>query len=230
MSSPTQDPVDQPAQRLKAEEVFDRERKSNRTRALALLTYHAGRGCRATARLVTKLAEPVSHSPISTWHQRASQLFRHRPAQRHEVLVADETTIHVEHEDGELEEYFLWAAINPRTEEVVYATVTQGRSGLEALGFVRGVLRYCTNVPYFLVDAADWYPWAFETVGADYDAVEGGVRNQVETWIGLAKNRMRAFRERFPHNAGWDRIRAWAQADAHLYNRDRHDRGEPRLT
>lgn len=222
-------PLDQLEHRLEEEEVFDRERKSNRTRALALLVYHGKRGCRATARLVSQLAESVSHAPISTWHRRASHLFRERPVKRHEVLVADETTVHVEGEDGDLEPYYLWVAVNPRTQEVVYATMTQGRSGLEALGFVRGVLQYCSNKPLFVVDAADWYPWAFEVENLPYRVVSGGIRNRVETWIGLAKDRMTGFRTRFPHNAGWEGLRDWVKADAWLYNVGLV-RGESRLS
>lgn len=221
------DLIGQLAHHIEEEDLFDRERKDNRTRALALLLYHAKNGCRETARLVTQIAEPVSHSPISTWHRRASALFRERPAKRHAVLVADETTVHVETREGELEEWFLWVAVNPDTEEVVYATFTQGRSGLEALGFVRGVLRYCSNVPLFVVDAGVWYPWAFEVVGANYEVVSGGVRNRIETWIGLVKDRLVGARARFPHNASWESMRAWALGDAFVFNLGR---AQPRLT
>lgn len=183
-----------------------------------MLLYHAKNGCRETARLVTQTAEPVSHAPITTWHRRASALFRDRPAKRHEERVADETTVHVELEGGELEAWFLWVAVNPRTEEVVYATFTQGRSGVEALGFVRGVLRFCTNVPLFVVDDAGWYPWALGQVNAEFRVVSGGVRDRIETWIGLVKGRLVGSRERFPPNASWGTLRAWAQGDAFVYN------------
>jgi len=83
-------------QRLTQEDIFDRDRKQSRTRALGLLLHHAGLSCRRTSQLVSLLAEPVSHNPISAWYRRASHLFREQPVQRHERLVIDETSLHRE--------------------------------------------------------------------------------------------------------------------------------------
>ena len=82
--------------RLTQEDLFDRDRKQPRTRALGLLLHHAGLSCRKTSQLVSLLAEPVTHNPISAWYRRASHLFREQPVQRHERLVIDETSLHIE--------------------------------------------------------------------------------------------------------------------------------------
>ena len=62
---------------------------------------YAGLSCRRTSQLLTLLVEPVTHAPISAWYRRASHLFREAPVQRHERLVIDETSLHIEksHED-----------------------------------------------------------------------------------------------------------------------------------
>jgi transposase-like protein len=218
--------------RLIHEEVFDRDRKQPRTRALGLLLHHAGLSCRKTSQLVSLLAEPVSHNPISAWYRRASHLFREQSVQRHERLVIDETSLHIEKprddwpEDCDkdagdhLTELFLWAAIDPDTQQLVYVTVTTGRSGVEALAFVKRVLARCDNRPTIHVDRGVWYPWPLTLLGLDWQVTAGGVRNTVETWFGLLKERIGQFRRRWPANASRDEVEAWAQAFAWLFNQD----------
>jgi len=123
------------------------------------------------------LAKPVTHNPISAWYRRASDLFREQPVQRHERLVINETTLPIEkpREDwpeevdkdagDHLEELFLWAAIDPDTQQLVHVTVTTGRSGVDALAFVKGVLARCDNQPAIHVDRGAWYPLALGFAG-----------------------------------------------------------------
>jgi transposase-like protein len=66
--------------------------------------------------------------------------------------VIDETSLHLERCDGELEEGFLWAAIDPDTLQLVPVTITDGRGGVEALGFINGALARCDNQPVVHVD------------------------------------------------------------------------------
>lgn len=115
--------LDTLASRLQEEEVFERDRKTPHTRALGLLLHHAGLSCRRTSQVVSLLAEPVPHNPISAWYRRAGRagdLFREAPAGYHEELVVDETSLHIEDptegdddEDPGLTEVFLWAALDP---------------------------------------------------------------------------------------------------------------------
>jgi putative transposase len=218
--------------RLVQEEVFDRDRKAPETRALALLLHHAGLSCRRTSQLVTLLAEPVSHNPISAWHRRASHLFREQPVQRHERLVIDETSLHIEKpretwpEDCDkdagdhLIELFLWAAVDPDTQQLVHVAVSQGRSSVEAMGFVKGVVALCDNRPVIHVDRGVWYPWPLEALGLDWQVTAGGVRNTVETWFGLLKERIGQFRRRWPANASRGEVEAWVEGFAWLFNQD----------
>ncbi len=220
------------ADRLRQEEVVDRERKHTETRALGLLLHHAGLSCRRTSQLVSLLAEPVSHNPISAWYRRASHLFRDQPVQRHERLVIDETSLHIDKpreewpEDPDfdagdhLEEVYLWAAIDPDTQQIVHVAVTEGRGGVEALGFIRGVLARCDTRPVIHVDRGVWYPWPLNLLGLDWHVTSGGVRNRVETWFGVLKERIGQFRRRWPANASKDQVQAWVQAFAWLFNQD----------
>jgi transposase-like protein len=218
--------------RLAQEEVFDRDRKQPETRALGLLLHHAGLSCRKTSQLLNLLAEPVTHNPISAWYRRASHLFREQPVQRHEQLVVDETSLHIEKPRSEwpedvdkdagdhLTELFLWAAVDPDTQQLVHIAVSQGRSGVEALAFVKGVLARCDARPAIHVDRGVWYPWALEVLGLEWQVTSGGVRNKVETWFGVLKERIGLYRRRWPANASRDGVQAWVEAFAWLFNQD----------
>jgi transposase-like protein len=197
--------------------------------------HHAGLSCRRTSQLVTLLAEPVSHNPITAWYRRAGDLFRAEPVRYHEELVVDETSLHIEdpeeNEDGEGDEdededgdgllaVFLWAAIDPATGEVVHVAVAEGRGGVEARGFLQGVLRRCRNRPRVHVDRGVWYPWPLRYLGLPWSQTSGGVRNHVETWFGVLKGRLDAFRRRWPRNASREGVEAWVRGSAVVWNRD----------
>jgi len=221
-----------PTDRLAQEEIFDRDRKQPETRALGLPLHHAGLSCRKTSQLLSLLAEPVTHNPISAWYRRASHLFREQPVQRHEQLVVDETSLHIENPRSEwpedvdkdagdhLTELFLWAAMDPDTQQLVHIAVSQGRSGVEALAFVKGVLARCDARPAIHVDRGVWYPWALEVLGLEWQVTSGGVRNKVETWFGVLKERIGPFRRRWPANASRAGVQAWVEAFAWLFNQD----------
>jgi transposase-like protein len=205
---------------LEEEEVFDRSRKRTETRALGLLLYHAGLSCRRTADVLSMVQEPVSHQPISAWYHRAGDLFRTGPVRYHEALAVDETSLHIEAEGGDLTEVFLWAAVDPDTGEVAHVAVTESRGGVEALGFLRGVLARCRNEPRIHVDRGVWYPWALGTVDVDWSVTSGGARNHVEAWFGLLKNRLKAFRVRWPRNASRETVAEWVKGFVAVWNRD----------
>jgi len=54
----------------------------------------------------------------------------------------------------------------------------------------------------------------------DWQVTSGGVRNRLETWVGLLKARIGPFRRRSPRNASNDEVQAWAEAFAWLFDRD----------
>ncbi|MCK4445181.1 MAG: hypothetical protein KAW09_11595 [Thermoplasmata archaeon] len=50
-----------------------------------------------------------------------------------------------------------WRAIDIGIWDVLAAWASQGRSGLEALSFIKKVLEGCGNNPIVYVDKAPWY-------------------------------------------------------------------------
>lgn len=219
---PRDSPLDTVADLLERHEVFERDRKQNRTRALALLLYHDGLSTRDTAEMVTQLAESINHSTVSRWQRRAAVLFREAPPRYHEELAVDETKIHVHDGDGGLEEHYLWAAVDPETHEVVHCALTQGRSILEARQFLRATLHRMPNRPSMVhVDGGPWYPAALEALDLPWSLTSGGPRNQVEAWYSPLKHRLEAFWRHFPATARREHVDDWLKGYVAVWNRRR---------
>jgi len=53
---------------------------------------------------------------------------------------------------------YLWAAIDVDSREVLAIYVSRGRSMLNALIFLKRVLKACENNPVIVVDRGPWYP------------------------------------------------------------------------
>ncbi|MFQ6134501.1 MAG: hypothetical protein ACE5KU_01635 [Nitrososphaerales archaeon] len=66
------------------------------------------------------------------------------------------------------EQLIIWAARDVDTEEVLGFRCSFTRSSLDAELFLKEVLRYCENRPFFLVDKGPWYPDAFRNLGLEY--------------------------------------------------------------
>ncbi|WP_082230150.1 DDE-type integrase/transposase/recombinase [Halorubrum lipolyticum] len=57
-------------------------------------------------------------------------------------------------------EVYVWAAVDVETFELIQIEVSPGRSYLDALLFVKQVLKRCLGEPVVLVDRGPWYNWA----------------------------------------------------------------------
>lgn len=205
---------------LDREELFERQRKAPKTRALGILLYHLGLSCRTVSRYLDHHEEYVCPATVSNWYCRAGRLFQEQPRQEHRALAVDETSIHLENQLGELEEFFLWVAIDVDTSQVVHVVVTDGRTPIDALGFLRGTLQRCMNQPVIHVDRGSWYPWPLGLLDVDWHVTRGGVRNTVETWFGELKRRLGTFRRRFPWTASQASISSWCCGFAFLWNQE----------
>jgi len=101
---------------------------------------------------------------------------------------------------------------------------------MEAPGFLKHVLARCNNPPTIHGDRGVGYPWPLNLLELDRHVTSGGVRNTVETWFGLLKERVGPFRRRWPTNASKDEVEAWVEGFAGLFNQDpsthcHHDSG-----
>jgi len=124
---------------------------------------------------------------LRIWKDRFSKLYN--PSKKCRRLVAvDETVVKV---NGY--RCYLWAAIDVDSREVLAIYVSRGRSMLNALIFLRRVLRTCENKPVIVVDRGPWYPWALKRLGLEYFHETFGERNRIERWFRKLKERTKRF-------------------------------------
>jgi putative transposase len=180
-------------------------------KALGIVIYHLGPSLRDTS-LVLDHFTPRSHEAVRQWYERARVLFETR-VERRRAIAIDETKINVQ---GKW--MYVWAAIDIDTWEVLCTWVSQGRSGLEAISFLRKVKSLCRNRPMFYVDKAGWYKWALNRLGLPWEHSTFGPRNPIEQWFGILKQRIKRFYKRWPHNVDIDRVNEWIQSYVTCYH------------
>jgi len=80
-----------------------------------------------------------------------------------------------------------------RFQEVLAVYVSKGGSMLNALTFLKKVLKVCENKPVIVVDRGPWYPYALKRLGLGYFHETFGERNRIERWFKKLKERTKRF-------------------------------------
>jgi len=70
------------------------------------------------------------------------------------------------------------------------------RSCLNALLFIKKVLRLCMNKHKVIIDRSPWYRWALQRLGLDYEYQRFRVRSRVERFFRYFKERTMVFRNK----------------------------------
>ena len=190
------------------QEIFSRGDTPTEQRVEAAFLYHAGLLYRRVERVVGR-----SYEAVRQWYHRLAHLFDPDP-DYHSTVAIDETKLKVEET-----EVYIWAAVDVETFEVIHIEVSPGRSDLDALLFVKQVLKRCRGEPVVLVDRGPWYNWALDDLDlCDSRRETWGERSLVEAWFGLLKYRTRLFYSRFPHHSSWKSVDRWVKAFAAFHN------------
>lgn len=155
--------LDDVIKQAREEEIFSRENTPTDQRVEAAFLYHAGLSRRRLEQVVGR-----SHEAVRQWYDRLAHLFDLDP-DYHATVVVDETTVSVEDD-----EVYVWAAVDVDIFEVVYIEVSPGRSDLDALLFLKTVLKRCRGQSVIVVDRGPWYNWVLN----DLDLCE----SRGETW------------------------------------------------
>jgi putative transposase len=109
-----------------------------------------------------------SYEAVRQWYHRLAHLFDPEP-DHYLTIAIDETKLKVE--DTEV---YVWAAIDVEAFEVVPIKVSPRRSDLDALLFIKQVLKCCRGDPIVLVDRGPWYNWPLDDL----------CESRRETWEG----------------------------------------------
>ena len=196
---------------LENKNIFERDRKATRTRALGILLYHFGLSLRKTRTVISSF-ERVSHEAVRKWYLKAKDIFSLQKKQR-QALAIDETKVKIQGK-----QHILWAAIDIHSWEVLGVWVSQGRSSIEAYSFIKSVLNKCKNKPKIYVDGGPWYKPALNRLGIEWEHVTFGNRNPIEQWFGILKQRIKLFYKRWPHNASVETAQHWLESFVNMYH------------
>jgi transposase-like protein len=196
---------------LEAKNIFVRNRKKMRTRALGILLYHFGLSLRKCKTILCSF-EDISHESIRKWYHKTNTIFTICKTYR-ETVAIDETKVKI---NGHL--YILWAAIDICNYEILGVWVTKGRASLEAYSFIKHILKRCVNKPKILVDGGPWYKPALERLKIEWEHVTFGLRNPVEQWFGIFKHRIKRFYRNWPYNATVDSTQQWIDCFVSMYH------------
>ncbi len=185
--------------------VFRRNRKSLASKVFAVADYLARSTYRATAWKATRFLEPVSKSSVWYWvRQLRSKVQLAEERRRRNLVVVDETCL-----KSRGERLWVWAAVDPETGETIRVEASWHRSALQALRFLRRVLKLCKGRPRVLVDHGPWYPWALDALRLPYTQITHGARNRVEAFFSSLKARTRGFNHNVNSKSVEDGMKCW---------------------
>lgn len=143
--------LDHVAEQAREQKIFSREDTPTEQRVESAFLYHAGLSYRRVQQVVER-----SYEALRQWYHRLAHLFDPEP-DYHSTVAINETKLKVEET-----EVYVWAAVDVETFEVIHIEVSPGRSDLDALLFVKQVLKRCRGDPVVLVDRGPWYNWALD--------------------------------------------------------------------
>lgn len=198
---------------LMTKKAFVRARVPMEVRALGILLVYLGLSYRKT-QLVLSMLYNVSYEAIRKWYHKASGIFDLTIEKKHRTAIAiDETMVKI----GD-EWYYLWAAIDIETWEILGVYLSRGRSHLDTLMFLKKVLKYCENKPYVYVDGGPWYPWALDRLGLEWEHKTFGKRNPIEEWFSILKRRIKVFYKKWGKRTAIKTVETWCLAFVAMYN------------
>ena len=199
-------------ERVQALKVFQRNKKPVRLKVLSTLLYYAGLSYRVTAGFAS-IETPVSYEAVRLWRRSLEKAMPTPKLRRRRLVAIDETKLKL---NGE--QFYLWAAVDVDTSEVLGFKASWQRSSLDAILFMREVLRLCTNKPLILADKGPWYPWAFMQLGLRFRHMTFGLRNSIEQWFSQLKARTKRFYNNFPYGSSLKSVQTYLAIHTATHN------------
>jgi len=109
--------------------------------------YHRGLSYRDTSKILGVI-EASSYEAVHYWYKQFHELFaicsKHRRA-----IAFDETKV-----KRQKKQVYLWTAVDVDSKEVLGVYISDTRSGLDTYSFLKYVLQFCKNKPFFIGDKA----------------------------------------------------------------------------
>jgi putative transposase len=192
-------------------EFVERERTPRHAIEVGIRLHLSGLSLSNTKRELEKLGVERSRTAIHKWVQKADLQPTSDTVQNQ--IAVDETVIRV---NGE--QCWLYAAINPATNEFLHVRLFQTLTTQLALLFLRE-LREKQQVEQatFLVDGAQYLQSALNRLGLRFQYVRHGNRNRIERVFREVERRTSSFANAF-RNVELETAESWLQAFAVWHN------------
>lgn len=175
---------------INKQNIFQRNKKPLFVKAVSLIDYIFHRSYRKVARKLSAFYVPITKSSIQRYVKKFQSRVRVSIQPKERTMIAvDETVVKI---NGK--RCFIWAAVDIFSKELIAFDVSRGRSSLDSLVFLARVKARCKGeLPIVLVDKGPWYPESLSRLGFDYMHYTFSIRNAVERFFGLVKDRTRLF-------------------------------------
>ena len=156
-------------------------------RVEAAFLYHAGLSYRRVESVIGR-----SYEAVCQWYHKLAHLFNPDPGHHSTVRIA-ETKLNVEET-----EVYVWVVLDVEMFEIIHIEISPGRSDLDALLFIKQVLKRFRGDLVVLVNRSPWSHWPLDGLClCESDRETWGERSRVEAWFGLLKYRTWLFYNRF---------------------------------
>ena len=153
-----------------------------------------------------------SYESVRIWYHKMARVSTNSKKYRRCIAI-DEIKIKIGNKY-----WYVWAAIDVDSWEIVSVMVTEWRTSIDAIKFARDILKYCDNKPVIKTDRGPWYRWTLQRLGLKHEYETFGERNAIEGWFNILKARLKRFWKRFPFNASKESLESWITAFVALYN------------
>jgi len=193
-------------------EFVERERTPEPIIEVGIQLHVAGLSLANTKQMLDRLGVERSRTAIHNWVQKADVQPDSDAEPNH--IAVDETVIRVNDE-----RHWLYAAVEPTTNNILHVRLFQTRTTQLTLLFLRE-LQQQPQVEHatFLIDGAIHLASALDRLGLDFRDEKHGNRNSVERVFREVKRRTSSFANTFS-NASLSSAESWLQTFAVWWNR-----------
>ena len=177
--------------------IFLRNKKPLEAKVKTFLLYLTGLSYNQVAQIISQEFNSVSKTSAYNWVQKMQEAYNLLccPIKKKRKCVAiDETKIKV---NGQT--YFVWAAIDVKTKEILAIETSQIRNYATCFWFLQDVIKSCKyyRSTLFITDRGPWYYWPFIKLRLKHKFVSGRKRSYIERFFRTLKDRTRRFYNNF---------------------------------
>ena len=193
-------------------EFVERERTPEPIIEVGIQLHIAGLSLANTKQILDRLGVERSRTAIHNWVQKADVQPSSDAEPNH--IAVDETVIQVNDQ-----RHWLYAAVDPTTNEILHVRLFQTRTTQLTLLFLRELQqKQQVEQATFLIDGATHLASALDRLGLDFRYKKHGNRNSVERVFREVKRRTSSFANTFS-NASLSSAESWLQTFAVWWNR-----------